>query len=65
MFLKAPLDIFRITSRYGMRISAPYLHQMKGHFGTDYAAPTGTPIRTTASGTVTTGWFLLLEMEIM
>lgn len=51
MFLKAPLDIFRITSRYGMRYH-PVLHQMKGHFGTDYAAPTGTPIRTTASGTV-------------
>ena len=25
---------------------------MKGHFGTDYAAPTGTPIRVTAAGTV-------------
>lgn len=51
MFLKAPLDIFRITSRFGMRFH-PVLHRMKGHFGTDYAAPTGTPIRTTASGTV-------------
>lgn len=52
MFLKAPLDIFRITSRFGMRYH-PVLHRMKGHFGTDYAAPTGTPIRTTASGVVT------------
>ncbi len=51
MFLKAPLDIFRITSRFGMRYH-PVLHRMKGHFGTDYAAPYGTPIRTTASGTV-------------
>ena len=52
MFLKSPLDIFRITSHYGMRYH-PILHQMKGHFGTDYAAPAGTPIRATASGTVT------------
>ena len=52
MFLKSPLDIFRITSHYGMRYH-PILHQMKGHFGTDYAAPSGTPIRATASGTVT------------
>lgn len=51
MFLKAPLDIFRITSRFGMRFH-PVLHRMKGHFGTDYAAPHGTPIRATASGTV-------------
>lgn len=56
MFLKSPLDIFRITSHYGMRYH-PILHQMKGHFGTDYAAPTGTPIRATASGTVTQAGF--------
>ena len=51
MFLKSPLDIFRITSKFGMRFH-PVLHRMKGHFGTDYAAPTGTPIRVTAAGTV-------------
>lgn len=51
MFLKSPLDIFKITSHFGMRYH-PILHRMKGHFGTDYAAPTGTPIRATASGTV-------------
>ncbi|MDO4228503.1 MAG: peptidoglycan DD-metalloendopeptidase family protein [Capnocytophaga sp.] len=51
MFLKAPLEIFRITSRFGMRFH-PVLHRMKNHFGTDYAAPHGTPIRATAAGTV-------------
>ncbi len=51
MFLQSPLDIFRITSKFGMRFH-PVLHRMKGHFGTDYAAPTGTPIRSTAAGTV-------------
>lgn len=52
MFLKAPLDIFRITSKFGKR-RHPILHKMKVHFGTDYAAPHGTPIRATANGTVT------------
>ena len=51
MFLKSPLDIFRITSKFGIRFH-PVLHRMKGHFGTDYAAPAGTPIRVTAAGTV-------------
>lgn len=51
MFLKAPLDIFRITSKFGKR-RHPILHKMKVHFGTDYAAPHGTPIRATANGTV-------------
>lgn len=51
MFLKAPLEIFRISSRFGMRFH-PVLHRMKAHKGTDYAAPHGTPIRCTASGTV-------------
>jgi peptidase M23B len=56
MFLQSPLDIFRITSKFGMRFH-PILHRMKGHFGTDYAAPAGTPIRTTAAGTVAEAGF--------
>ncbi|GLB54070.1 peptidase M23 [Neptunitalea chrysea] len=51
-FLKAPLDIFRITSRYTPRRFHPVQKRWKAHKGTDYAAPTGTPIRVTASGTV-------------
>ncbi|GLB50759.1 M23 family metallopeptidase [Neptunitalea lumnitzerae] len=51
-FLKAPLDIFRITSRYSPRRFHPVQKRWKAHKGTDYAAPTGTPIRVTASGTV-------------
>lgn len=51
-FLKAPLDIFRITSRYSPKRFHPVTKIWKAHKGTDYAAPTGTPIRVTASGTV-------------
>lgn len=52
-FLKAPLDFYRISSRYSLKRRHPVLGNWKGHFGTDYAAPIGTPIMTTASGTIT------------
>lgn len=51
-FLKAPLDFFRITSRYSPRRFHPVQKRWKAHKGTDYAAAQGTPIRVTASGTV-------------
>lgn len=41
----------RITSRPGMR-RHPILKRKKYHAGTDYAAPTGTPVKAAASGTV-------------
>lgn len=52
MFLKAPLDYFRISSRFSPRRFHPVQKRWKAHGGTDYAAPRGTPIKTTASGTV-------------
>ena len=52
MFLKAPLDYFRISSRFSPRRFHPVQGTWKAHNGTDYAAPHGTPIKTTASGTV-------------
>jgi murein DD-endopeptidase MepM/ murein hydrolase activator NlpD len=52
MFLKAPLEFARITSRYTMQRFHPVQKRWKAHLGTDYAAPTGTPILATASGTV-------------
>lgn len=52
MFLKAPLDYFRISSRFTARRFHPVQLQWKAHNGTDYAAPHGTPIKTTASGVV-------------
>ena len=51
-FLKAPLDFYRISSRFSRNRKHPVTGQWKGHFGTDYAAPKGTPIMTTANGTV-------------
>ena len=51
-FLKAPLDFYRISSRYSKNRKHPVTGKWKGHFGTDYAAPRGTPIMSTANGTV-------------
>lgn len=52
-FLKAPVKYSRISSRYSLRRKHPVTGKVKGHFGTDYAAPYGTPIVSTANGTVT------------
>lgn len=51
-FLKAPLKFSHITSHYSMKRFHPVLHAFKAHLGTDYAAPTGTPIMTVGDGTI-------------
>lgn len=51
-FLKTPIKFSRISSRFTMNRYHPVQHRWKAHKGTDYAAPSGTPITTTASGTV-------------
>ena len=53
MFLKAPLKFgYRISSRFSKNRFHPVQKTFKAHKGTDYAASSGTPIVTTASGIV-------------
>ena len=51
-FLKTPVKNSRISSRYSKNRFHPVQKRWKAHLGTDYAAPTGTPILATAGGTV-------------
>ena len=50
-FLRSPLELSRITSRFGMRVH-PFLHQWRAHTGVDYGAPVGTRVRATGDGVV-------------
>jgi murein DD-endopeptidase MepM/ murein hydrolase activator NlpD len=51
-FLRSPLRYKRISSRYTRRRYHPVLKRYRAHLGTDYAAPTGTPIRSVGDGVV-------------
>ena len=51
-FLKAPLDFFRISSRFSNSRFHPVLKRYRAHHGVDYAAPTGTPVYAIGSGKV-------------
>ncbi len=55
-FLASPLAFTRVSSGYGMRVH-PVSGKQKRHLGTDYAAPTGAPVRTIGDGVVSfAGW---------
>ena len=53
-FLQSPIKFGRISSRYNLRRRiALYNNRIRPHRGTDFAAPIGTPILSTANGSVT------------
>jgi murein DD-endopeptidase MepM/ murein hydrolase activator NlpD len=57
MFLRAPLPYSRVTSKFSKHRFHPVLKVVRPHYGVDYGAPVGTPVRVTAAGTViSAGW---------
>lgn len=67
-FLRAPLDFRRISSNFNPRRLHPITKTVRPHRGIDYAAPTGTPIWSSGSGSViesaytsTNGNFIVIQ----
>ncbi|MBS1979884.1 MAG: peptidoglycan DD-metalloendopeptidase family protein [Bacteroidetes bacterium] len=50
--LKYPIEFTRISSRYSLSRFHPVIKTFSPHLGTDFAAPTGTPIRSVGDGMV-------------
>ncbi|MBF0368459.1 MAG: peptidoglycan DD-metalloendopeptidase family protein [Magnetococcales bacterium] len=52
MFIRAPVDFTRISSRFSSKRKHPVFGFTRAHKGVDYAAPKGTPIRSSGNGKV-------------
>lgn len=50
-YLSSPLEFSRVSSGYGTRFH-PVLGTRRPHLGVDFAAPTGTPVRTVGDGVI-------------
>lgn len=50
-YLASPVEFSRISSNFSMRFH-PILQKWRAHLGTDFAAPTGTTVRTVGDGVV-------------
>ena len=50
--LKYPIEFTRISSRYSKNRFHPVVKVFRPHLGTDFAAPTGTPIRSVGDGII-------------
>jgi murein DD-endopeptidase MepM/ murein hydrolase activator NlpD len=56
-FLRSPLKFSRVASGFSRSRFHPVLHTNRPHWGTDFSAPKGTPIRALGDGRVTfAGW---------
>ena len=51
-FLRTPVDFARISSRFNLKRKHPILNKIRAHKGVDYAAATGTPIKSSGDGKV-------------
>ena len=50
-FLRSPLEFSRVSSGFGMRMH-PIMQQWRAHKGIDYAAPSGTRVRSVGDGVI-------------
>lgn len=51
-FLRSPVKLSYISSKYNLKRRHPVLHTIRAHKGVDYAANKGSPVRATGDGTI-------------